>query len=96
MGHGMAFAIGDAEYGCYQWDNRAFMLGKGEKQMEKLYTTEEVAEILKVSPRTIRREREDANLNFIRIRGQIRYREEDIKKYLAENSWDEQVKMGAE
>ena len=56
--------------------------------MEKLYTTEEVAEILKVSPRTIRREREDANLNFIRIRGQIRYREVDIKKYLEENSWD--------
>jgi excisionase family DNA binding protein len=64
--------------------------------MEKLYTTEEVAEILKVSPRTIRREREDANLNFIRIRGQIRYREVDIRKYLEENSWEEKVKLGAE
>jgi excisionase family DNA binding protein len=92
----MAFAIGGVEHGCRQLENQALMLGKGEKQMEKLYTTEEVAEILKVSPRTIRREREDANLNFIRIRGQIRYREEDIKKYLAENSWDEQVKLGAE
>ena len=72
------------------------LAAKRREAMEKLYTTEEVAEILKVSPRTIRREREDANLNFIRIRGQIRYREEDIRKYLAENSWDEQVKLGAE
>lgn len=62
--------------------------------MEKLYTTEEVAEILRVSPRTIRREREEGNLNYIRIRGQIRYREVDIKKYLEENSWEEKVKLG--
>ena len=53
--------------------------------MGKLYTTETLSEFLQVSPRTIRRERNDGRLSFVVIRGQIRYREEDIERYLTVN-----------
>lgn len=55
--------------------------------MIKLYTTDEVAEMMKVSPRTIRKEVKAAKLKGIMIRGQIRYREDEIERYLQENSW---------
>ncbi|HJO03822.1 MAG TPA: helix-turn-helix domain-containing protein [Acidobacteriota bacterium] len=50
--------------------------------MQKLYTTETLAELLQVSPRTIRRERKEGRLPFVRVRGQIRYRESDVRSYL--------------
>jgi excisionase family DNA binding protein len=53
--------------------------------MGKLYTTETLSEYMQVSPRTIRRERNDGRLSFVVIRGQIRYREEDVERYLAGN-----------
>ena len=55
--------------------------------MIKLYTTDEVGEIMKVSPRTIRKEVKSGKLKGIMIRGQIRYREDEIERYLQENSW---------
>jgi excisionase family DNA binding protein len=55
--------------------------------MIKLYTTDEVAEIMKVSPRTIRKEVKSAKLRGVMIRGQIRFREDEIERYLQENSW---------
>jgi excisionase family DNA binding protein len=57
--------------------------------MGKLYTTETLSEYLQVSPRTIRRERNDGRLSFVVVRGQIRYREEDIERYLSLNEWIE-------
>jgi excisionase family DNA binding protein len=53
--------------------------------MGKLYTTETLSEYMQVSPRTIRRERNDGRLSFVVIRGQIRYREEDVERYLVGN-----------
>ena len=57
--------------------------------MGKLYTTDTLAEFLQVSPRTIRRERNDGHLAYVLIRGQIRYREEDIERYLNVNDSEE-------
>jgi len=54
--------------------------------VQKLYTTETLAELLQVSPRTIRRERKEGRLPFVRVRGQIRYRESDVRQYLERNA----------
>jgi excisionase family DNA binding protein len=54
--------------------------------VQKLYTTETLAELLQVSPRTIRRERKEGRLPFVRVRGQIRYRESDVRSYLERNA----------
>ena len=58
----------------------------GERTVQKLYTTETLAELLQVSPRTIRRERKEGRLPFVRVRGQIRYRESDVRAYLERNA----------
>ena len=63
------------------------LIYREEKEMFKLYTTDEVAEIMKVSPRTIRKEVKASKLKGIMIRGQIRFREDEIERYLQENSW---------
>lgn len=52
--------------------------------MIKLYTVNELAQVLKVSVRTLRREMDDGALKFIKIRGRIRLREEDVQAYLAQ------------
>lgn len=52
--------------------------------MIKLYTVNELAEVLKVSVRTLRREMDEGELKFIKIRGRIRIREEDVHAYLAQ------------
>ncbi len=52
--------------------------------MIKLYTVNELAQVLKVSVRTLRREMEEGVLKFIKIRGRIRIREEDVQAYLAD------------
>lgn len=54
--------------------------------MQKLYTTETLAELLQVSPRTIRRERKEGRLPYVRVRGQIRYRDSDVRAYLERNA----------
>lgn len=56
--------------------------------MTGLYTTESLAEYLQVSPHTVRREREAGRLPYVRIRDLIRYRSEDVEKYLASQSQD--------
>ncbi len=50
--------------------------------MDNLYTTKDLVRLLRVSPRTIHRERSENKLKFIKIRGRIRYREEDVREYL--------------
>lgn len=56
--------------------------------MTGLYTTESLAEYLQVSPHTVRREREAGRLPYVRIRDLIRYRPDDVEKYLASQSQD--------
>ena len=50
--------------------------------MIKLYTVNELAQLLKVSVRTLRREMEEGELKYIKIRGRVRIREEDVHAYL--------------
>jgi excisionase family DNA binding protein len=50
--------------------------------MENLFTTEDLVRLLRVSLRTIHRERNEKKLKFIKIRGRIRYREDDVREYL--------------
>jgi predicted site-specific integrase-resolvase len=49
----------------------------------QLYNTEILAELLKVSTKTVNREREEGKLNFIGVvGGKTYYRESDVFKYL--------------
>ncbi|MGD9129270.1 MAG: helix-turn-helix domain-containing protein [Candidatus Woesebacteria bacterium] len=59
--------------------------------MKKLLTIKEAAELLKVNTETLRRWDNQGKLKAVRIGsrkgvGDRRYRQEDIKKYLKENS----------
>ena len=56
--------------------------------MNKLYTMETLAEYLGVSVRTILREKAAGKLSFKRIRGQVRFSQEDIETYLNTNSYE--------
>ena len=51
--------------------------------MEQLLTPRDAAKILKVSVRTIYREGERGNLKRYRVGNRLRYRMEDIQKYIA-------------
>jgi len=52
--------------------------------MERLLTAREAAEILNVSTRTIYREGERGNIKKIRVGSRLRFRMEDIQKYIAD------------
>ncbi len=52
--------------------------------MEQLLTPRDAAKILKVSVRTIYREGERGNLKKIRVGSRLRFRMEDIQKYIAD------------
>lgn len=63
--------------------------------MIKLYTVNELAQVLKVSVRTLRREMDEGVLKFIKIRGRIRIREEDVRARRASpprNPWPKPAK----
>ena len=53
---------------------------------EKLFTTETLAELFHVSARTILRERLAGRISYKRIRGRVRFTQEDIDKYLLRQS----------
>lgn len=53
---------------------------------EKLFTTEDFARLLHVSPRTVLRERLAGKLSYKRIRGRIRFTQEDLDLYLQRQS----------
>ena len=55
------------------------------KAVTKLRTISETAEILNVSPRTVRRLIESGDLRAHRIRGLVRVADADIAVFLAEN-----------
>jgi excisionase family DNA binding protein len=49
----------------------------------QLYSTEILAELLKVSSKTLNREREEGKINFIRmVGGKVYFRESDVFAYL--------------
>ena len=51
----------------------------------KLLTDGELAEVFRVSPRALRDYRNDGILPYIRMKGNILYRESDIEKVLIKN-----------
>jgi excisionase family DNA binding protein len=53
---------------------------------EKLFTTEALAELLHVSPRTVLRERLAGKISYKKIRGRIRFTQVDVDKYLERQS----------
>lgn len=50
--------------------------------MQTIYTMHTLARLLQVSTRTIRREVDEGKLHFVKIRGRIRFRQEDVQAYL--------------
>lgn len=50
--------------------------------MEPLLTIPEVAELLKTSERTVKREIDDGNLKAIRVRRSERVRKSDLESYV--------------
>ena len=55
--------------------------------MEQLYTTKSLAALLQVSPSTIRREISEGRISWFKVRGQIRFKDSDIQKYLNQGQW---------
>lgn len=55
------------------------------------YTCHELAEILKVSAETVRRLTARGKLGFVRVGRNIRYNEDDVKRFLLKNSHEERV-----
>jgi excisionase family DNA binding protein len=51
--------------------------------MQTIYTLHSLARMLQVSSRTIRREAKENKLASIRIRGRLRFRNEDVQAYIA-------------
>jgi excisionase family DNA binding protein len=55
--------------------------------MQTLFTTKEVAEILRVSPRTVQILRAAGELKPIKVRSRsIRYTQQEIERYIAEQA----------
>ena len=50
--------------------------------MKIIYTLHSLSRMLQVSTRTLRREMEEGHLSFVRIRGRLRFRQEDVSDYL--------------
>lgn len=56
------------------------------EEQEKLYTEQEAAEILRVSPKTLQKRRVDRKPpSYVNLNGTIRYRAADIQKYIEES-----------
>lgn len=51
----------------------------------KLYTVKDLMKILNVSQNTIYRLTDDRKISFYRIKGSIRFTENDVLKYLEKN-----------
>jgi excisionase family DNA binding protein len=50
--------------------------------MQIVYTMHSLARLLQVSTRTLRREIDEGKLPFVKIRGRLRFRQEDVEQYL--------------
>ena len=60
--------------------------------MEKLYTTKEVAEMLKLNERTIKRYVKEGTLKAVRIGSAVRITEQAIKDMMCEYNTQEEKK----
>lgn len=60
--------------------------------MEKLYTTKEVAEMLKLNERTIKRYIKEGTLKAVRIGSAVRITEKAIKDMMCEYTPEEEKK----
>ena len=60
--------------------------------MEKLYTTKEVAEMLKLNERTIKRYIKEGTLKAVRIGSAVRITEQAIKDMMCEYTPEEEKK----
>lgn len=56
-----------------------------ENKKEEFYTVEEIAELLKVHDRTIRREIQRGKLKKVMIGNSLRIRRDDLEEYLEKN-----------
>ena len=54
--------------------------------METLLTKLEAAALLRVSTRTIDRERDSGNLRWVSIGGRVRFKIADLEKYVAKST----------
>ena len=50
--------------------------------MDKLYTVDEVKDILKVSENTVRRYLSEGKLKYVKVFGNTRITEEELKKHI--------------
>ena len=60
---------------------------------DKLYTEQEAAEILRVSPKTLQKRRFDKKPPvYVNLNGTIRYRAADIEKYIEDSIVEPETK----
>lgn len=52
----------------------------------RCYSEEEAANLLGVSAKTLKRERQDGEIQAIRVRGQVRYTHQQLERYLRSRS----------
>ena len=52
--------------------------------MQQLMTENDIAEMLQMSPRAIRKARQNGSLPFVRLGRLVRYRVEDVQKFVAD------------
>jgi len=77
------------EQGCYPIQQRINRGSAGTEipweygGMEQIYTTKTLAELLQVSPSTIRRETEEGRIACFKVGTQIRFREFEVQRYLS-------------
>lgn len=62
------------------------MIGIYKRDIEMLYTVEQVAEILQVSTKTVRNLVKERKIKAVRVGVQIRIRKEDLDSYLESQS----------
>lgn len=57
-------------------------------RINKMMTLPELAELLRVSPTTIYRMTEGRKIRFYKIKGSIRFREDDVVDYMNNNCYE--------
>jgi excisionase family DNA binding protein len=62
---------------------------KGETMENKLLTVRELAKMLELSPQTIYKKVHENKISYFHVWGSIRFKKEDIDKYLNEHKEEE-------
>ena len=66
----------------YDRNKQAILQARGGKEMEKIFTVEELSEYLKIKPKTIRRYLRDKTINGLKIGYDWRILERDVMDFL--------------